>query len=39
MLACLALATSDWRRDRRTRQQHGKCPEDVANSPVHARQS
>jgi EmrB/QacA subfamily drug resistance transporter len=39
MLASLALATSDWRRDRRTRQQHGKCPEDVANSPVHARQN
>ncbi|MFH8658919.1 MFS transporter [Streptomyces afghaniensis] len=39
MLASLALATSDWRRDRRTRQQHGTCPEDVANSPVHARQN
>jgi MFS family permease len=38
MLASLALATSDWKRDRRIRQQHGKCPDDVANSPIHARQ-
>ncbi|MFC9502618.1 MFS transporter [Streptomyces sp. NPDC057002] len=39
MAASLALATFDWRRDRRTRQAHGTCPEDVANSPVHARQT
>jgi EmrB/QacA subfamily drug resistance transporter len=39
MLAALALATSDWRRDRRVRKKHGRCPEDVANSPVHARQT
>ncbi|WP_328347019.1 MFS transporter [Streptomyces violaceus] len=39
MAAALALATFDWRRDRRSRQSHGACPEDVANSPVHARQT
>ncbi|WP_372498771.1 MFS transporter [Streptomyces purpurascens] len=39
MAAALALATFDWRRDRRSRQAHGTCPEDVANSPVHARQT
>ncbi|MGI5430405.1 MFS transporter [Streptomyces sp. CA-179760] len=39
MAASLALATFDWRRDRRSRQGHGTCPEDVANSPVHARQT
>ncbi|MFC9128044.1 MFS transporter [Streptomyces sp. NPDC057099] len=39
MAAALALATFDWRRDRRNRQGHGTCPEDVANSPVHARQT
>ncbi|MEU6179790.1 MFS transporter [Streptomyces coeruleorubidus] len=39
MLAALALATSDWRCDRRSRQRHGECPEDVANSPIHARQN
>ncbi|MDQ1021423.1 MFS transporter [Streptomyces afghaniensis] len=39
MLASLALATSDFRRARRTRQQHGTCPEDVANNPIHARQN
>ncbi len=37
--AALALATFDWRRDRRSRQAHGTCTEDVANSPVHARQT
>ncbi|WTW31563.1 MFS transporter [Streptomyces purpurascens] len=39
MAAALALATFDWRRDRRSRQAHGTCTEDVANSPVHARQT
>ncbi|MFB8757614.1 MFS transporter [Streptomyces nigra] len=39
MLASLALATSDWVRDRRARAPHRKCPEEVANSPVHSRQS
>ncbi|MFF0304779.1 MFS transporter [Streptomyces sp. NPDC004562] len=39
MLASLALATSDWVRDRRTRAPHRKCPQEVANSPVHSRQS
>jgi MFS family permease len=39
MLASLALATFDWRRDRRARQIHKKCPDEVANSPVHARQT
>ena len=39
MLTSLALAAYDWRRDRRTREPHQKCPDEVANSPVHARQS
>ncbi len=39
MLASLALAASDWLRDRRMRQAHAKCPDEVANSPVHARQT
>ncbi|MCS0605368.1 MFS transporter [Streptomyces sp. LP11] len=39
MLASLALATFDWGRDRRKRDPHHKCPEEVANSPVHARQN
>ncbi|BFO18597.1 hypothetical protein SHKM778_49850 [Streptomyces sp. KM77-8] len=39
MLTSLALAAYDWRRDRRVRGPHRKCPEEVANSPVHARQS
>ncbi|MFI8089346.1 MFS transporter [Streptomyces sp. NPDC086080] len=38
MLASLALASLDWWRDRRTRGPHQKCPQEVANSPVHARQ-
>ncbi|MEV5936510.1 MFS transporter [Streptomyces sp. NPDC052079] len=39
MLASLALAAFDWRRDRRTRGQHRRCPEEVANNPMHAGQS
>ncbi|MFG2275670.1 MFS transporter [Streptomyces chartreusis] len=39
MLTSLALAVFDWRRDRRTRGMHGKCSEEVANSPMHSRQS
>jgi hypothetical protein len=39
MAASLALAAFDWRRDRRSREAHPTCPDDVANSPVHARQS
>ncbi|MGW1160329.1 MFS transporter [Streptomyces sp. NPDC002519] len=39
MVASLALATFDWQRDRRKREPHGKCPDEVAHSPVHARQS
>ncbi|MET9816786.1 MULTISPECIES: MFS transporter [unclassified Streptomyces] len=39
MAASLALATYDWRRDRRTDRPHPKCPDDVAHSPVHARQT
>ncbi|MEU0582920.1 MFS transporter [Streptomyces sp. NPDC006132] len=39
MAASLALATYDWRRDRRTDRPHQKCPDDVAHSPVHARQT
>ncbi|KES08407.1 major facilitator transporter [Streptomyces toyocaensis] len=38
MLASLALAAFDFRRDRRTREPHRRCPEEVANDPVHARQ-
>ncbi|MEU6306211.1 MFS transporter [Streptomyces chartreusis] len=39
MLTSLALAVFDWRRDRRTRGMHGRCTEEVANSPMHSRQS
>jgi hypothetical protein len=39
MAASLALAAYDWRRDRRTRKPHRRCPDDVAHSPVHARQT
>ncbi|MFG2606482.1 MFS transporter [Streptomyces sp. NPDC048514] len=39
MLASLALATFDWQRDRRGHQPHRTCPDEVANSPVHARQT
>ncbi len=39
MLTSLALAGFDWRRDRRTRAPHRTCPQEVANSPVHSRQS
>ncbi|GGR77846.1 MULTISPECIES: MFS transporter [Streptomyces] len=38
MAASLALAVFDWRRDRR-RNPHRKCPDEVANAPVHARQT
>ncbi|MDQ1033697.1 EmrB/QacA subfamily drug resistance transporter [Streptomyces sp. V3I8] len=38
MAASLALATFDWQRDRRAQKRHDKCPEEVAHSPVHARQ-
>ncbi|CAL9373907.1 Putative multidrug resistance protein MdtD [Streptomyces sp. enrichment culture] len=36
MAASLALALSDWRRDRRSRRPHRKCPDEVAHHPVHA---
>ncbi|GAA3043382.1 MFS transporter [Streptomyces glomeratus] len=39
MVASLALAMFDWQRDRRMRRPHRKCPEEVANNPVHARQT
>ncbi|QJT06167.1 MFS transporter [Streptomyces asoensis] len=39
MGASLALATVDWRRDRRTRRPHEKCPDEVAHDPLHSRQS
>ncbi|MFF3878384.1 MFS transporter [Streptomyces sp. NPDC001978] len=39
MVASLALATFDWQRDRRMRRPHRKCPDEIANSPVHARQT
>ncbi|RAJ85115.1 EmrB/QacA subfamily drug resistance transporter [Streptomyces sp. PsTaAH-137] len=35
MLASLALATSDWLRDRRTRHRRDDCPDEMANTPVH----
>ncbi|QTE02929.1 MFS transporter [Streptomyces cyanogenus] len=39
MVASLALATADWRRDRRASRSRRTCPEEVANDPVHARQT
>ncbi|MEU6669153.1 MFS transporter [Streptomyces sp. NPDC046727] len=39
MATSLALAIFDWRRDRRSSRPHRKCPEEVANDPVHARQT
>ncbi|MFE3637347.1 MFS transporter [Streptomyces sp. NPDC059168] len=39
MAASLALAASDWRRDRRIRGPRRKCPDEVANNPVNARQT
>ncbi|MFJ4713620.1 MFS transporter [Streptomyces sp. NPDC088785] len=39
MLASLALATFDWTRDRRARQRHADCADEVANTPVHHWQS
>lgn len=39
MGASLALATVDWRRDRRTRQTREKCPDEVAHDPLHSRQT
>jgi EmrB/QacA subfamily drug resistance transporter len=39
MAASLALAAFDWRRESRSGKAHRTCPGDVANSPVHARQS
>ncbi|MFE1248615.1 MFS transporter [Streptomyces sp. NPDC058766] len=39
MLASLALAAYDWRRDRRSGEPHRTCPDDVAHNPVHARHS
>ncbi|MEU9477964.1 MFS transporter [Streptomyces sp. NPDC048191] len=39
MTASLALALSDWRRDSRTRPRRRKCPDEVANNPMHSRQT
>ncbi|MFD7711892.1 MFS transporter [Streptomyces sp. NPDC059785] len=39
MAASLALATYDWRRDRPAHRPRRKCPEEDANSPLHARQT
>ncbi|SEC15373.1 drug resistance transporter, EmrB/QacA subfamily [Streptomyces sp. 2231.1] len=39
MAASLALAAYDWRGDRRKRAPHRKCPDEVANDPVHSRQT
>ncbi|WP_030740876.1 MFS transporter [Streptomyces sp. NRRL S-31] len=39
MAASLALATFDWRRDRRTTGPRRKCPDEVADDSVHARRT
>ncbi|MDR6979123.1 EmrB/QacA subfamily drug resistance transporter [Streptomyces sp. 3330] len=39
MGAALALATVDWRRDRRTRRPGERCPDEVAHDPLHSRHS
>ncbi|MFF4691769.1 MFS transporter [Streptomyces sp. NPDC001307] len=39
MAASLGLATFDFRRDRRRPRPHGKCPQEVANNPMHSRQT
>ncbi|MFD8912208.1 MFS transporter [Streptomyces sp. NPDC059575] len=39
MAASLALATFDWRRDRRASRARRACPDEVAHDPVNARQS
>ncbi|KUN01155.1 MFS transporter [Streptomyces yokosukanensis] len=39
MLAALALATLDWRRDRRTHGSRRGRPDEVAHDPTHARQT
>ncbi|GGU98003.1 MFS transporter [Streptomyces filipinensis] len=39
MAASLALATFDRQRDRHTRSRHRTCPDEVANDPVHTRQT
>ncbi|MEU0008696.1 MFS transporter [Streptomyces sp. NPDC006314] len=39
MVASLALATFDWRREGRKRRPRPKCPDEIANNPVHARQT
>lgn len=38
MAASLALATADWLRDRGGDASGRRCPDEVANSPVHSRQ-
>lgn len=38
MAASLALATADWLRDRGGDNSPRRCPDEVANSPVHSRQ-
>lgn len=38
MAASLALATADWLRDHGGDASHRRCPDEVANSPVHSRQ-
>lgn len=39
MTASLALAVTDWLRDRGAEASRRRCPDEVANSPVHSRQS
>jgi MFS family permease len=39
MAASLALAVFDWQRDRWPRPPRHECPDEVANAPVHARQT
>ncbi|MFD7919983.1 MFS transporter [Streptomyces sp. NPDC059740] len=39
MATSLGLAVFDWRRDRRARRRRARCPDEVANNPVHSRQA
>ncbi|GGJ41810.1 MFS transporter [Streptomyces brasiliensis] len=39
MVASLALAAFDWQRDRRMRRPRRECPDEIAHSPMHARQT
>ncbi|GHE05329.1 MFS transporter [Streptomyces alanosinicus] len=39
MVAALALAACDWRRDRKLRGSRRRCPDEVAHDPMHTRQT